>query len=382
MNLHRLSWLFNLAVAIVLAGAACAPAAAPAPDSAQKAEPPAALSEQTKAELDQLLAAAKREGGSITIVAHPAAQWSGWIPVFQKRFPDLKVEFLGLRPSQATPRILSEQKNGLYALDVMVGPTSNVVSNLSPVGVFQAFPPFVQLEEVKQASKWYGGYEMWAEENDKFSFITNMTVARTIVVNRKLLPKADFSKPEDLTGAKAKGKMVIYNPRNANNGSLSIASLMKDKGEEFVRPILSDAVYVDSPEQVSDFVASGRYAIGIGAESETIEKLQAEGLAKDVEVMTFAEIGQASGIGVFTNAPHPAAAKLLVNWFLTQEGQEAVAREGATISRRTDVKPYIGESAFFAVPDWNNLNKYLRVNEWSGVPMVKKATDLAKSIKP
>lgn len=371
--------VLTLTLASVLLSAACSPSA---PGPSQTSQPAPGLSAQTATQLDQMLSAAKAEGGAITIVAHPSAQWSGWVPVFQKRFPDLKVEFLGLRPSQATPRILSEQKNGVYALDVMVGPTSNVVSNLSPVGVFQDFLPFVQLDEVKDPTKWHGGFEAWAEQRDKFSFLTNMTVARTIVVNRKLASKADFSKAEDLLSEKFKGKMVIYNPRNTNNGSMAMASLVKDKGEDFVRPILSDAVYIDSPEQVSDFVASGRYAIGIGAEPETIEKLQAEGLAKEVEVMTFAEIGQASGISVFTKAPHPAAVRLLVNWFLTQEGQEAVAREGSTISRRTDVKPYIGDSPFFVVPDWKNLDKYLRVNEWSGVPVVKKATDLAKSIKP
>lgn len=390
ISAHMIPWVHRAATLLAVAGlltSACAPSTAPAsgPAGGGAGEKPAASaqnSDKVKVELDALLAAAKAEGGSLTIVAHPSAQWSGWVPVFQKRFPDLKVEFLGLRPSQSTPRILSEQKNGVYALDVMVGPTSNSVANLSPVGAFQDIRPYITLEEVKDPSKWNGGYEMWGDKDDKLNFVASMTVARMVIVNRRLAPAAEISKPEDLLNPKWKGKIVTYNPRNNNNGSLAFASLIKQFGVDFVKPLITDATFVDSPEQLSQFVADGRYAIGIGAESETIEKLQAEGLAKEVEVMKFAEIGQAGGIAVFKNAPHPAAAKLLVNWFLTQEGQETVAREGSTISRRTDVKPFIGSSPFFDVPDWKNLDKYLRVNEWSGIATVKQATDLAKELRP
>ena len=374
---------FLATLAATLTVAACAPAASPAaaPDK-PAAQPAPALSDKSKAEMAQLLVAAKAEGGALIIVAHPSTQWSGWVPVFQKQFPDLKVEFLGLRPSQSSPRILSEQKSGLYALDAMVGPTSNSVANLSPAGAFQDIRPFFQLDEAKDSSKWYGGFDMFAEEKEKYSFVASMTVTRAIIVNRRLAPVADFNKPEDLLNPKFKGKMVTYNPRNSNNGSLTLASLLQAKGSDFVRPIISDAVFVDSPEQLAQFVVDGRYAIGIGAEQETVEKLRAEGLAKDIEVMKFGEIGQAGGIAVFKNAPHPAATKLLVNWFLTQEGQDIVAREGSTISRRNDVKPYIGDSPFYDVPDWTNLNKYLRVNEWLGVPVVKQVTDLAKALRP
>ena len=53
-----------------------------------------------------------------------------------------------------------------------------------------------------------------------------------------------------------------------------------------------------------------------------LDKLQGEGLAKDVEMT---DLASHAGYrhSVLKNAPHPNAAKLLVNWFLSQEGQEA-----------------------------------------------------------
>jgi ABC-type Fe3+ transport system substrate-binding protein len=109
--------------------------------------------------------------------------------------------------------------------------------------------------------------------------------------------------------------------------------------------------------------------------------MQAEGAAKDIEVSDLTAFHAGAGIAVFTNAPHPAASRLLVNWFLTQEGQDAYAREGGTASRRVDVQSYTGNTPAYAAADWTNLDKYVRPNEWSGIPFVEKVNEIAKEIK-
>src|SRR5436305_1694857 len=72
----------------------------------------------------------------------------------------------------------------------------------------------------------------------------------------------------------------------------------------------------------------------------------------------------------------------LVNWSLSQEGQEAYAREGQTVSRRVDVAPQVAEGMARGAPDWNNLDRYARTNEWQGLPLVDRVTDLAKEVRP
>jgi len=49
--------------------------------------------------------------------------------------------------------------------------------------------------------------------------------------------------------------------------------------------------------------------------------------------------GGTGTVALFNRAPHPNAAKVLVNWLLTQEGQVAVSKQTGYNSRRTDVPP-------------------------------------------
>jgi iron(III) transport system substrate-binding protein len=207
-----------------------------------------------------------------------------------------------------------------------------------------------------------------------------MTLTRGTLVNRRAVPTSDLSTLEDLLNPKFKGRIAIYEPREANNGSLQLAAIMVQKGEDFVRQLLQDAVFVDSPSQLVDFVSAGRYPIGIGDEAQRLEQLKAEGLARDVEVTNLSANGAATGIAVMRNAPHPAAAKLLVNWFLTQQGQEAFAREGKTVSRRSDVPPY-ADTPSRSAPEWGRLDQYARGNEWQGIAMVERVNELAKAVK-
>jgi iron(III) transport system substrate-binding protein len=372
--------------------AAAAPTAAPAKpaEKAAPAEKPAEKSAAAsaggdsaavKSEIQKLYDAAKAEGGSLSLITHPATQWSGWVKVFQQQFPDLKVEHLGMRPSEVTPRLLAEQKNGVFNFDVYVSPTSNSVKSLSPAGVFQDLPPFITVDELKDPSKWHGGFEVWAEKDQKYSLITAMTVTKATMINRKLVPQGTVGKIEDLLKPELKGKIGIYDPRTAANGSLSLAAVLKEKDEATVRQIMENAVFIDSSPQVLDFAASGRNPIGIGADAENFQKMMAEGAAKDVEVTDLTAFVAGSGVAVFKSLPHPAASRLLVNWLLTNEGQEAYAREGGSVSRRVDVKPYTGDNPAYSAPDWNNLDKFVRPNEWSGIPLVDRVIEIAKDVK-
>jgi iron(III) transport system substrate-binding protein len=195
------------------------------------------------------------------------------------------------------------------------------------------------------------------------------------------VPASELSSLDDLLKPAFKGKIAIYEPREANNGSLQLADILQNKSDAFVRELLQDATYVDSPAQLVDFVASGRYPIGIGNDPERLEKLQSEGLGRDVEVTNITSHAAAAGIAVLQNAPHPNAAAILVNWFLSQEGQEAYARDGETTTRRTDAHSYIGDSPSYSLPDWDHLDKYVRTNEWQGIPLVDRVNEIAKEVK-
>lgn len=372
--------------------AACAPAAAPAPaqpTAASAAQPPAAAAKPpaqptaaaagSDAEWARVLAAAKQEG-HVSIITHPSTQWSGWVKVFEAAFPDIKVEHLGMRPSDVTPRILSEQKNGQFLYDLMVAPTSNSVQSLSPAGAFQDIRPFISTDRVNPA-QWPGGLELFADKSDPFNLVTSMTMTHATLVNRKLAPVSELSSIDDLVKPQFKDKIAIYDPTAPNNGSFAVAYFIKERGEPFARQVLENAVFVESSPDVTNFVASGRYLVGLGSDPQAYGKLKSEGRAADLEMTRLTAFAAASGIAVMKNAPHPNATKVVVDWFLSQEGQEAYAREGATNSRRAGVKSYLNTELGYTEPDWNNLDKVLRPNEWQGIDLVAQATALAKEMR-
>src|SRR4051812_48248193 len=111
--------------AVGLATAACAPATGRPPDAqpgsraaSRTPDAPPQVTVPMKetdikgsaAESERTLAAGRAEG-TVNVVTHPSLQWRGWVPIFQQRYPELKVEHLGMRPSEATPRIIAEQNN-------------------------------------------------------------------------------------------------------------------------------------------------------------------------------------------------------------------------------------------------------------------------------
>jgi ABC-type Fe3+ transport system substrate-binding protein len=385
----------GLLLALLAVTACAAPAAAPAATSKPAEAAPAATSKPaeaapaatskpaaavSEAEWQRVVAAAKKEG-KVSLVTHPSTQWSGWVAAFKEAYPDIKVEHLPMRPSDVTPRILSEQQNNQFLYDVMVGPTSNSVKSLTPAGAFQDIRSFFVLPEAVDDARWNGGLDVYADKDQFFNLVTSMTITNATLVNRKLAPKADFATLDDLLKPQFKGKIAIYDPTAPNNGSFATAYLIKNKGEEFARKVLDNSVIIESSPDVTNFVQSGRYAIGLGSDPQQFAKLQEQGRAADLELNDLLSFAAASGIAVLKNAPNPDAARVVVNWFMSQEGQEAYARLGQTNSRRLGVASHLGEAPGYAEPDWNNLGSVLRPNEAVGIEFVDRAIQLAKETR-
>src|SRR5687768_11814046 len=236
-SLRRWPRLVGLAPLVAMLVTACAPAAAPpaptsAPPAAAPAKPaepaskpaeaakpaaaapttaPAAAAKTGGQSMQELVAAAKAEG-AISVITHAQDIYNSWVPVFQAKFPDIKVEHLNLRVSDATPRIIAEQKNGVFAFDALVVPTSNAVTLLAPAGAFQDMRPLF-LSETMDDKAWHGGFNRWADEKDNFSFVSSITLNQQVLINRALIPKSQLSSLDDFVKPEFKGKIVMYDPK-------------------------------------------------------------------------------------------------------------------------------------------------------------------------
>src|SRR5262249_48625127 len=155
------------------------------------------------------------------------------------------------------------------------------------------------------------------------TFIDRFTTVGGFYVNRSLASREEVSTWDDLLAPRWKDRILVYDPTRANAGSITFAALLGSKGEDFMRRLAAQTKDIDTRSEATEWVAQGRYPIGIGLDDDIIEELQAKGIGKSVERVGREDAPQilASGVEVLKNAPHPNAAKVFLRWYLSQEGQ-------------------------------------------------------------
>jgi iron(III) transport system substrate-binding protein len=291
----------------------------------------------------------------------------------------MPVELSGERPSELSPKIITEQKNGVYSWDVMVASTSNMNDVLLPAGAFQPLPPFFIRDDFQDDKLWGGGkFGLYTSDKGQFVLIHNFDRTSTIFINRDLVPEDKLATSEDLLKPEFAGKIVMDHPNVPAHGSLALTGLLNGHGEAFIDRIFTEAkpVIQDNVRITTEWVATGRYPIGIGVDLATLQEFQAQGIGKNVQRFTDDPYLLAQGMAVFKNAPHPNAAKVWVNWFLSKEGQQAWADSGVTgNSRRLDVAPQMPD----AYPDYSKpLTNYSIQGTDSGAQLMTQVQGIYK----
>ncbi len=297
---------------------------------------------------------AKAKGSSLTLAVHSIDGMEQWAQAFIARFPDVKVDLTVINPSKLAPRVLTEQQGGIYAWDVYVGGTGNMENLVEPAGGLVPVADYLLLPDVKDKSNW-----LQTGKDDTYVFTYTGWAERTIFANTDRLKElgvdriAQFS---DLLNPKLKGEIAIRDPGRQNNGSYTIAATVQQmnddaKGLAIVHDLLSkmDALIVDNAEQVTNPVITGDKAVVVGGGPDIVSRCILAGGCTNVVRTPLGPYINYRGLVVFKNLPHPDATKLLINWLLSKEGQEAYVKVWAkyntsgAVSLRKDVAPDPGQ---------------------------------------
>jgi ABC-type Fe3+ transport system substrate-binding protein len=294
-------------------------------------------------------------------------------------FPWMNVRFNGMVPSKLAPQVLAEQKNGVFAWDVHVGPTANMVRVLGPGGALDLIEPYLEGAPSIDADKWAGGFARFTDGSRKTTFVTYYRYGGGIFVNRRRSPVKSISSAIDLITPELKGRIVIYDPTALNGASMTLAVAYKQFGEDFIRKLLLEQqpVITNNPRDTGEWVSQGRYPVAFYMLEDDIKQLSEQGLLKDVEVLKNSRYVLTYGVSVFKNPPNPNVVKVFLNWFLSQAGQDAyssITSLGGT--RRNDVKVYAPED----IADPQKLDDYGYVGGVSaGQESVNKVIEIARS---
>ena len=192
------------------------------------------------------------------------------------------------------------------------------------------------LPEVKDVSKWFEGRHHYNDVDNQYVFIYAAFPLHLLGYNPKFVDAKTLRSYADLLDPKWKGKITLKDPRDPGGASpLLFLYNNPQLGPEYIKKLFTVAgltLMRDERQQI-DWIAAGKFPIT--CPKPTSRRCEEQGLPVDVldaHALKKDGVGLEAGgtmIALANKAPHPNAAKVLINWFLSREGQMAVQKTGA-----------------------------------------------------
>ncbi len=319
----RLCGIFRVAAAVALS-------LSPAPFS-----PAYGASANFDQEWSRLMAAAKQEGTvAIASGGAPSRQYRPVVDAFSKKF-GVKAEVSTGSATDTVNRVLAERKAGKYSMDVALISSRESNQRLLPSESLVPLAPLLIYPDVVDTSHWYKGKHAYADKASRYVFIYHVSKEDQYETwyNTEKLKQADIAsikKQSDFFDPRWKGKILGQGMGDPSGIRQMIDSYFEpDRGQEWVRTYLLNAgiTFSDDRRILESWLVGGRFPLqAVVTGSEDLIALEKKGLPikqlflpKQVGVLRAG--GSGCCISAFANAPHPNAAKLFVNWFLSKEGQ-------------------------------------------------------------
>jgi iron(III) transport system substrate-binding protein len=296
-----------------------------------------------KADWEKNVAAAEKEG-QVTVYGPPSIEYQNAIGAFQNAYPKIKLVYVPGSGSSNSQRLLAERRADRYLGDLFVGGSGTFVLVLFNGGMLDPITPAIVLPENTDQSLWFGKKHLYADSKGQYVFMMQGNINTALAAyNTKLFKPDGIKSYWDVLNPKWKGKLVAYDPK-ARGHIQTIRSVYYNPklGGEFIRKLLSemDVTVSRDQRQMIDWLAQGKFLLYLFPTRNDIDDAKKKGLPVDVIDAPDDESYMSGGfghVGLVNNAPHPNAAKVLVNWLLSKQGQIKWQERTDNNSLRTDV---------------------------------------------
>jgi ABC-type Fe3+ transport system substrate-binding protein len=323
-----------------------------------------------KPEWDKIVAAAKKEGKLVIYAELDPDTRQALTSVFGRKF-GIQLEFVAGKSAEISKRYLSERGAGLHLVDVFHMGAGTAVNIMKPQKSFVSLESFLLLPEVKEKSAYLFGDIPYLDK-EKMAIALIAPYTSYVSINTAMVKEGEIKSYRDVLSPKWKGKVVLYDPAIPSAAAGWAAFMIGkayglEEGTKFLKEFAStQPVMIKDVRQQVEWVARGKYAIGVGTQHAEISNFKMLGLP--IFMQRFVEGGNINPASAFierpVNPPHPNAATVYLNWLLTEEGQRTVAegmssppiRKGVVvkgIDPMKIVKP--GEKAFFTDEEFYQL---------------------------
>ncbi len=267
------------------------------------------------AQTQSLIEQAKKEGEVILYTTMTVGDFAVFNQAAKEKYPFLNVRHVYLSSSRQVARVMQEHRAGKVQADVLGNSLETTVYYKA-----QGISAKYESSETKFLIKGFvdpDGY--W------ISVTTDplITGFNTREYTRSSAPKSH----EDLLNPKFKGQMAINS--GTPYGLIGMISLrgeeqgiayMKKLGQQKLRP-------VEGFTHLTNLLAAGEFPLAIFMQVSKIDAMKGRGAPVDW-VASSPTLATTSTVSLVQNPPHPAAARLLIDFYLSAEGQQALTRAG------------------------------------------------------
>jgi iron(III) transport system substrate-binding protein len=392
----RLSGLAGVAALAVACGPSAtvpAPTQPPSPkaETAPKQDAPIAqkapvLPAGATAEWDKVVEAANKEG-KVSVTTLSGDGYRKVLDKFQAAYPAIEVEQKSAASASfLAPPILQEQAGGIFSYDVaLLSPGGPIMGSMMPAGAFDDIRPAIIDPNVKNDAAWIGGLDAGFMDKAKQKVLgITWDQVQSLFYNTDLVKDKPRSIKE-MADPKWKGQLTFmeYQVGATYLIAVNMNHHMREEATDYIRKIFVDQqpVFVKDVRQSTEALVRGQAAFASGAMGPILEQFAAEGLAKNVAPLDVPEMKSVNmyAMLLYTKAPHPNAARVIINWLGSRDGGVAVTEHLRFNSRRSDVPPF--DMAVHPGMDFEKAKReYLFGNIEDSLPLQQQAQEQLKSL--
>ena len=267
--------------------------------------------------LDELHKNALKEGGTLNFYATLAQiNAEKVLPVFEKRFPGIKVNHVDATSDKLVARAVSEARGGKTLGDVLQVPLENVSQAYDQKLLLEVTLP----ESAEYPSGMKGSF--WVASDLQFI----IAAWNTTLVKKEEEPK-QF---EDFADPRWKNRLIAE-PRDLEM-LMGFAKYKFNSDEKAIalwkRIAANNVEFHSGHSQLAELLVAGQAAVCLTCYSHHYPIRIKKGAP--VNYMLSEGVASINATAIFKNSPHPNAAMLYARWVASQEGQKTMAQGGRT----------------------------------------------------
>lgn len=269
-------------------------------------------------------------------------------PALKKQFPDLEVQWFQAGTEKVMAKVAGEIEAKKIQADLLMVADPSYYLTLKEQNLLLKYdsPNRKDVKINKDSEGYWTGVR-----------ISNMIIAYNPEKLKE--PPKTF---KELTDPKWKGKIAMPSPLLSGTAYVTAGELSAKYGWKYFEALKANGLVVEEGNSaIQNKLLRGEYQAVVILE-ENILKMAAKGEPVKVVYPEDGTIVIPSPIAIFNTSKNQEAAKAVLDWFLSKEGQEVIVK-GWMHSVRDDVAPPKGAPALKSFidkaikPDWARLSK-------------------------